>query len=758
MAETEMQSAEDVFYDALEIKDDGERAAFIKRACLDNAQLLATVQQMIAAQPDADSFFQERVPTLPLAIQLLEEFPQEGRAEQSAGKEGSLDETAGTQIGPYKVLEKLGEGGCGTVYRAEQEEPIRRQVALKVIKLGMDTKNVIARFRAEQQALALMDHPNIARVFDAGATATGRPYFVMELVHGARLTRYCDENRLEIRERLKLFIEVCHAVQHAHQKGVIHRDIKPSNILVTIHDGAPVPKVIDFGIAKATQGHLTETTLSTGFERFIGTPAYMSPEQAEMGGLRVDTRTDIYSLGVLLYELLTGRTPFDQKKLINSGLDGMRRTLREAEPRPPSKLVTALSKGESTETAKRCEMEPKRLVSTLRGDLDWIIMKALEKDPSRRYETVNGLARDIERYLDNEPVSARPPSRLYRLQKLVRRNKVVFAAGAVVAFALASGLGVSTWLLLRERKLHARAVAAEREESRLRFIAERGLATEAELRREAEAREKLTQAAALIERGMFSEADALAAQLPLEQSAMEGASVFRTLGEWNAGQQKWSAARDRFLLLDHASRTDDPGYTSLDSTRTAVTIVECGDRRQYQKYCFDTIKRFASTADPVVAERTFKNCLLLPSSEALIRALEPLVQLAQKSLENEDFSTNNSGWPIPWRCLSLALWEYRVGNFSEAIVWSHRCLETGSPQGSRFATARIVMGMALYRLGESEAAWSELGQARTSVEDIFKSPLELGNRADGFWFDWVLARILLREATDLIGPAPVSSR
>ena len=319
---------------------------------------------------------------------------------------------------------------------AEQEEPVRRRVALKIIKLGMDTKSVIARFEAERQALAMMDHPNIARVFDAGATETGRPYFVMELVRGVKITEYCDQNNLDTRQRLELFIQICQAIQHAHQKGIIHRDIKPSNILVTLHDGVPVPKVIDFGIAKAIEARLTDKTLFTAYEQFIGTPAYMSPEQAEMSGLDVDTRSDIYSLGVLLYELLTGRTPFDAKKLLQHGLDEMRRTLREQEPHRPSTMVTTLQGTELTATAEHRHAEPPKLISLLRGDLDWIVMKALEKDRRRRYETANGLAMDIQRYLNSEPVMARPPSRLYRFQKLVRRNKVVFAAGGAVAAAL----------------------------------------------------------------------------------------------------------------------------------------------------------------------------------------------------------------------------------------------------------------------------------------------------------------------------------
>jgi hypothetical protein len=336
------------------------------------------------------------------------------------------------------------------------------------------------------------------------------------------------------------------------------------------------------------------------------------------------------------------------------------------------------------------------------------------------------------------------------LRKLVRRNRVVFAAGGAVALALIVGLGTSTWLLFRERELRQRAVAAEQEQARLRGVAEHGLATEAELRRQAEGRGKITEAAALINRGAFAEADVLIAQLPLKQSTMEGAAVFRALGEWNAIQQRWPAARDRFLLLEHASQADEPGYTSLDSTRMAVTLVECGDRKAYRQYCLETIRRYANTVDPLVAERAVKNCLLLPGNEALIKALDPLAQVALKSLEPVDFSAKEVDWQVSWRCLSLALWEYRVGNFSEAIVWSHRCLKYGAPV-PRVTSARTVLAMALYRLGESDAADSELGQARTPIQQKLKAALDTGNSGEGFWFDWVLDRILLREATELMG-------
>jgi serine/threonine protein kinase len=368
------------------------------------------------------------------------------------------DEAVGQVLGRYKLLEKIGEGGFGVVYVAEQKEPVRRRVALKIIKLGMDTRQVVARFEAERQALALMDHPNIAKVLDAGDTDSGRPYFVMELVRGVKLTDYCDQNKLSTKQRLELFIQVCQAIQHAHQKGIIHRDIKPSNILVTLHDGVPVPKVIDFGIAKATQQDLTDKTVYTQHKQFIGTPAYMSPEQAEMSGLDVDTRSDIYSLGVLLYELLTGRTPFDPKELMKLGVERMRKTIREEEPVRPSTKLATLKGEELSTTAARYSTEAPKLVNLLRGDLDWIAMKCLEKDRTRRYETANGLAADLKRHLNNEPVAARPPSVTYRLQKAFRRNKLMFAAGAVIITVLILGVVGTTLGLLRARQAQALAL------------------------------------------------------------------------------------------------------------------------------------------------------------------------------------------------------------------------------------------------------------------------------------------------------------
>lgn len=441
-----------LFAAALEKESAEERRHFLAEACGADVGLRSRVEALLRAHQRADKFLDHNV----------------------HGEDIDLDdEGVGAMVGPYRLLERLGMGGFGVVYRAEQMKLIHREVALKIIKLGMDTRAVVARFEAERQALALMAHPNIAKVLDAGATETGRPYFVMELVQGVPITDYCDQACLSTTERLQLFMQVCYAIQHAHQKGIIHRDLKPSNILVTVQDGVPVPKVIDFGIAKATGGQvLTEKPAQTAWDQFLGTPAYTSPEQAQTGGVDLDTRSDIYNLGVLLYELLTGKTPFEHKQLVEAGLDEMRRIIREQEPPRPSTRLSTLTAPEQTTVAKRRSSEPPQLIDQLRGDLDWIVMKSLEKDRSLRYDTANGLAADVQRFMKSEPVLARPRSFGYYARKFVRRNRVVVAAAAMILLALLLGALGSTWEAIRARKAEREAQSAQSNEAQQRRRAE----------------------------------------------------------------------------------------------------------------------------------------------------------------------------------------------------------------------------------------------------------------------------------------------
>ncbi len=565
---------ESIFAAALAIPSPSERAAYLDRACAGQPALRREVEELLAAHA-ADNPL-DRPPA---------DLGRTGPYQPAAADPPTA--SVGDHIGPYRLMEQIGEGGFGLVFVAEQQEPVRRKVALKVLKPGMDSRDVVARFEAERQALALMDHPHIAQVLDAGSTPAGRPYFAMELVRGVPITDYCDQNRLAPRERLALFVQVCQAVQHAHQKGIIHRDIKPGNVLVTSHDGVPVVKVIDFGVAKALGQSLTEKTIYTRFAQMIGTPLYMSPEQAEMSGLDVDTRADVYALGVLLYELLTGTTPFDKDRFRKAAFDEIRRIIREEEPPRPSTRLSTLGATLAAVSANR-KIDPEKLAGLVRGELDWIVMKALEKDRNRRYDSATGLAKDVQRYLTGDTVEACPPTVSYRLRKTFRKHKaaVMIAAGFVAVLLL--GIAMTAWQALRATHAEAEsarqrdeAVAAHRvaETERDKAVAAHRAAA-AERDKVAHANQSLRRLAAEQRRALY------ATSMNLAQAAWEGGNPSRTfelLRQWvpKPGEDDLRGFEwhywNRFAHQDlKAVRL--PGFSKVDAEYAPPTLSPDGTR------------------------------------------------------------------------------------------------------------------------------------------------------------------------------------
>jgi serine/threonine protein kinase/tetratricopeptide (TPR) repeat protein len=590
-----------IFCEALDCQSGPERRAFLDRACRANPELRSRVEALLAAGRDAGDFLEH--PVAPPSGSWSAPAPAPARA-------------LGTVIGPYKLLEPIGEGGMGSVYMADQQQPVRRKVALKIIKPGMDSRQVIARFEAERQALALMDHPNIAKILDGGTTRDepggvggGHPYFVMELVKGRPLGEYCDDRRLSIRARLELFIQICSAVQHAHQKGIIHRDLKPGNVLVTEHDGRPVPKVIDFGLAKAldTGMPLTDRTLYTAYGTVAGTPLYMAPEQVGINALDVDTRSDIYALGVILYELLTGTTPLERERLKQADWEAVRRVIREEEPPRPSARLSSSDTLPSLAASR--QTEPVKLARLIRGDLDWIVMKCLEKDRSRRYETAGALARDIERYLHDEPVEASPPSRRYRLGKFARKHRALIGTAAGFVMLVAAGAGVSTWQAVRAHGAEREALAArdnageqlrqaKRSEQRYRTVlkffqdkvlsAPRPPGQEGGLSRDATVREALDRAEPEIATAFAGE--------PLVE-----ASIRNTLGTsymYLGDREKALAQHQRALALRLRELGPEHPDTAEPMNELAIILLQMGKSAEAQKILEESLAIKRRTLGP----------------------------------------------------------------------------------------------------------------------------------------------------------------
>ena len=677
-------TARAVFDHALDLHSQ-DRERYLAAACGGDGELRRKVEALLQAHHDAGSFLE--VPAVGAA-------PGPRAAARSSCPPGP--ERPGAAVGPYVLLEQIGEGGMGVVFLAEQTRPVRRQVALKVIKAGMDTRQVIARFGAERQALALMDHPNIARVLDGGATDTGRPYFVMELVKGVPVTRYCDEHRLTLRQRLELFVQVCGAVQHAHTKGVIHRDLKPNNVLVTSYDGRPVPKVIDFGVAKATSERLTEQTLFTGFGALVGTPEYMSPEQAELNQLDVDTRSDVYSLGVLLYELLTGTTPLDRGRLKTEPLLEVLRVVREQEPPRPSTRLSAADTIASV-AASRGTL-PGKLAGIVRGDLDWIVMRAMEKDRDRRYETAIGLARDVERYLNDEPVAACPPSASYRLRKFARRHKS--AAGGAGATVLVVLLVVLTLALSNARiRREQRRTEGEklRTDGALKLAERRG----DEIR---EGLERLKAANALLDRGRwyFGERrwdDANAALTKAIELRPDHVSLWTWRADLYASLGLWDlTATD--VAHEIALREPD---TALRWFQHVALRRAAGDHEACRRACRRMRELFGGSLNHMFAHELLRAHSLCPGEFADGDAAEAarLMDLAHEIRARHASSS--------YALFVLGAAHYRAGEYEQAV----RRLEEGigtNDWGVRLL-GQPVLAMAWHRLGRPEAARRWLDEA-----------------------------------------------
>ena len=728
-----MNTERAIFLQAIDIPSKSDRADFVVNACGADSDLKRSVSRLLLAH---------ELPGNPLdaPVAMIEATRHAGAAD--AALRTGIFETVGSTIGPYRLMEQIGEGGFGLVFVAEQKAPIRRKVALKIIKPGMDSRDIVARFEAERQALALMDHTNIASVLDAGTTDTGRPYFVMELVRGIPFTKHCDQQKLDVADRLELMVDLCHAIHHAHQKGVIHRDIKPSNVMVTMLDGEPIVKVIDFGVAKAIDQNLTDKTIYTRFSAIIGTPRYMSPEQAQMSSVDVDTRTDIYGLGVLLYELLTGTTPFEKDRFESIGLDEMRRILIDEDPPKPSTRLTTCNEALSTCADDRNSPAPHLLTSAIRGDLDWIAMKALDKDRRRRYESASAMAEDIRRYLNGRPINARPPSNYYLFQKFISRNRIVVSAGITVLAVLILATVVSLW--------QANKAINERNQKDI------ALANAVRLQREADGtREKIEN---------FSESLRLATRLV-------------TSGRAHADARRWAAAYSDFS----AAIATQPGHYNAWNERAALSVrlglweraatdyansLEVGipmnnpanwgvpqlflyidDKQNYRRFCNELLKTNQTKPSlPMV------RCCVM--SDGLAIRPERLVELAeeflpedvgQQSVKSGERRTRSSKYyPLGAKFYVAGLANYHAGNLEQAIKHLEIALEDKRWPASPAVLPALALAYEAH--GESAKA-KEILKATKKQNDVWLAQATAtSDRISIPWFDWIEFQVLYRKA------------
>ena len=730
-----------VFDAAAAIESAELRGRFLDEVCRGDEARRQRLGRLLEAREPAEDFFLEAEDARRrVAAEACEEIPpQEPPAPAEDETEGP-----GSRIGRYRIERVIGKGGCGVVYLAEQLEPVRRQVALKVIRRGLDNAAVIARFQMERQALALMDHPNIAHVLDAGAMADGRPFFVMEWVKGERITEFCDVRRLTVRERLDLFIEVCQAIQHAHQKGVIHRDIKPSNILVGLQEGRHQVKVIDFGIATPRERGAWD---GVG-EVLVGTPAYMSPEMADRRCADVDTRTDVYSLGVVLHELLTGHTPQDREALAAAGVAGLPKLLAETGNTAPSARLAGLPMAERERVAAARRCSPRQLMRILGGDLDAVLMKAMAADRRQRFDAVSGLAMDIRRVLAQEPVVARPQRRVDVIGKFVRRNRLACGATAAIAASLVAGAWLAYASMLRERE-------ARQEQARLREVAEQARRRESHLRQMAAVRENISQVAFLVSEGKTEEADAMLRETPLDEvePSVEATVALRSLGSWNAMRGRWPQAAECYMLLTQTARHQAPDQliTHRDLVSAGPVLAEKGERETFERFRSWALDRFAESGDALACQQVIQATLLLPASPEFLERLHHHRTL----LEDSEFDPArlSAGWYTEfagWKAWSLAMIALRQGDHPAALEWGTRVLELRNDKLALEAVARPVLALAHHAMGEPEAAARELHETAMLLQQAFKPDMvpayEPAGTGKGFWWDWLQARLLFREA------------
>lgn len=748
-------SERSIFLEAIEFDDASRRSEFVKKVCGDNLELRASVEELLAAHESSDYM---------LDRQLVAGHPIDTSPALSLSQVQSdvTTEHVGTLVGSFRLMEQIGEGGFGLVFVAQQEHPVKRKVALKIIKPGTFSKEVIARFELERQALAMMDHPNIAQVFDAGVTEDGRPYFVMELVRGLPITEYCDNYQLGLEDRVRLFQDVCAAVQHAHQKGIIHRDLKPSNVMVTLHDDKAIVKVIDFGVAKAMSDDLTERTIYTRFYSMIGTPLYMSPEQAQMSGLDVDTRSDIYSLGVMLYELLVGTTPFERERLSSAGFDELRQIIREEDPPIPSHRVSTLGNRLTTVAVAR-RTQPSRLQSAIRGDLDWIVMNAMEKDRNRRNESAASLASDLRRFLDQQPIDARPPSTLYQLAKFTRRHRKPLLTVGMLAASLLLGTIVSLWQMLaaireRDEKGAAllKAIAAEREATEARHEIEQFAS-------------RLTQANLLLTNGqMHAEGELWSAALDEFTQATELQPSYYlpwvVRGQFYARLNMWQeAAEDYQRALNLGAPVDEPQWTG------ALALFHLMEYQSAQEQL--RVKYLNILKEPSAKPKwnVLRSVLVLPSDTLDVS----LAQMAQNWLEqkgppprrsNDEFSLGlapKGGRPPrdfpgghdraerfpPFECEYICgLAFLRAGRYLEAARWLR------SAAAREWPARGIVdapLAIAHQRQGKSTEARDLLRHSDQQIEVWMNEAVDLDSVERKLpWFYLVEALAMHRDATN----------